>query len=94
MGQISGISPPVSPDKRGGSRSSRNARWDAVDAEAPLTNGADADGEVVWFWRPDAGVKFLGSKLLRGDGGKKAVHRGEHVISRKTTAQGRPDALR
>jgi hypothetical protein len=21
---------------------------------------ADADGEVVWFWRPDAGVKFCG----------------------------------
>jgi len=21
---------------------------------------ADADGEVVWFWRPDAGAKFLG----------------------------------
>jgi hypothetical protein len=25
-----------------------NARWDAVDADVPLTNGADADGEVVW----------------------------------------------
>jgi hypothetical protein len=34
------LNPPVSPDKRGGSRSSRNARWDAVDADAPLTNGA------------------------------------------------------
>src|SRR5258708_38088279 len=34
VGQISGLSPPVSPDKRGGSRSSRNARWDAVDVEA------------------------------------------------------------
>jgi hypothetical protein len=21
---------------------------------------ADADGEVVWSWRPDAGVKFYG----------------------------------
>jgi hypothetical protein len=31
---------------------------DAVDAEALLTNGAQADGEVVWFRRPDAGVKF------------------------------------
>jgi hypothetical protein len=27
-----------------------------VDAEAPLTNGAKADGEVVWSWRP---VLFL-----------------------------------
>jgi hypothetical protein len=25
-----------------------NAGRDAVDAEAPITNGADADGEVVW----------------------------------------------
>jgi hypothetical protein len=49
VGQISGLSPPVSPDKRGGSRSSRNARWDAVDAEVLLTNGTEADGEVAWF---------------------------------------------
>ena len=34
------------------------------------------------------------SKLLRDDGGKRAVLRGEHVISRKAIAQGRPDALR
>jgi hypothetical protein len=26
-----------------------NVRWDAVDADVPLTNGTDADGEVVWF---------------------------------------------
>jgi hypothetical protein len=26
----------------------RDARWDAVDAEVPVTNGAEADGEVVW----------------------------------------------
>jgi len=39
MGQISGISPPVSPEKRGGSRSSRNARWDAVDAAASARSG-------------------------------------------------------
>jgi hypothetical protein len=25
-----------------------DVRRDAVDADAPLTNGADADGEVVW----------------------------------------------
>src|ERR1700675_2561339 len=30
--------------------------------------------------------------LLRGDGGKQAGHRGERAISRKTIAQGRPDA--
>ena len=49
---------PVSPDKRGGSRSSRNARRDAMDADALLTNGAEAYGEVVWSRRPDAGVKL------------------------------------
>ena len=48
----------VSPGKRGGSRSSRNARRDAVDAEALLTRGAEAYGEVVWSRRPDAGVKL------------------------------------
>jgi hypothetical protein len=36
------------------------------------TNAAEADGEIVWSWRPDAGAKFLRSKLLRDDGGKKA----------------------
>jgi hypothetical protein len=30
--------------QRGGSRSSRNVGRDAVDAEVPLTSGADADG--------------------------------------------------
>ena len=25
-----------------------DAGWDAVDVEAPITNGAEADGEVVW----------------------------------------------
>jgi hypothetical protein len=24
------------------------------------TSGVCADGEVVWFWRPDAGAKFVG----------------------------------
>ena len=25
-----------------------NAGWNAVDVDAPITNGVDADGEVVW----------------------------------------------
>ena len=32
----------------------------------------------------------LGGKCPAGDGGKRAVHRGEHEVSRKATAQGRP----
>jgi hypothetical protein len=47
-----------------------NARRDAVDVDAPLTNGAEAYGEVVWSRRPDAGVKFADSSA--SDGGKKA----------------------
>jgi hypothetical protein len=35
-------------DKRGVSRSSRNVGRDAMDAEVPLTSGAEADGEIVW----------------------------------------------
>jgi hypothetical protein len=48
-----------------------DAGRDAVDADVLTTNGTEADGEVVWSWRPDAGVKFRGI-LSRGDGGKKA----------------------
>jgi hypothetical protein len=33
---------------RGVSRSSRTLVRDAVDADVPKTNGAEADGEVVW----------------------------------------------
>jgi hypothetical protein len=56
-----------------------------------LTNSAEADGEVVWFRRPDAGVKLLGSKLLGGDGDNQAGHQGEHEGNRKTIARGKPD---
>src|SRR6266516_7707318 len=42
-------------------------RWTRA---VPLTNGADADGEVVWFWRPDAGVKS--AIRSAGDGVKQA----------------------
>jgi hypothetical protein len=46
--QIKSISVAV-PAHRGAFRD-RHKRWarDAVDADALLTNGADADGEVVW----------------------------------------------
>jgi len=39
---------------------------------ALLTRAPDADGEIVWFRHPQAGVKFLRNKFLRGDGGKSA----------------------
>jgi hypothetical protein len=38
-----------------------NVGWDAMDAFAyAKTSGANADGEVVWSWPPDAEVKFCG----------------------------------
>ena len=46
---------------------------------------------------PDAAVLALSpreAKLLGGDGGKKAVHRGELEVSRKAIAQGRPECFR
>jgi hypothetical protein len=67
----------------------RHERWarGAVDAVASSrllarTSDVAADGEVVWFRRPDAGVTFLRSKLLRGNGDNKAGHRGEHEGNR------------
>ena len=42
-----------------------NAGRDAVDADGALGRGLDADGEVVWSWRLDAGVKSGGSQFRR-----------------------------
>src|SRR5262249_40665695 len=71
-------------DTRGVSRSSRTRggmRWSGWRRR---TSGVNANGEVVWSRRPDAGVKLL--DLPRGDGDKKArSHRGDHEISRKTS---------
>jgi len=39
----------------------------------------EADGEVVWSWRPDADVKFRGCDP-RGDGGKKARSPGSNCV--------------
>jgi hypothetical protein len=46
-----------------------------------MTNDADADGEIVWSRRPDAGVKLATMLAHRADdGGKQAlVHQGERV---------------
>ena len=70
--------------KRGALRTSRHARWDAVDAEPAnderkVSRTAKACG---------SGTAALVSssreaELPGGDGGKKAVRREEHVISRK-----------
>jgi hypothetical protein len=45
----------------------------------------------VWSWRPDAGAKFSRKRFRGSDGGKRARSPGRARISRKTSAQGRPD---
>src|SRR5712671_4029493 len=37
-----------------------------MDVDVPQTSGAEADGQVVSFWLPDAGVKFLRSESFSG----------------------------
>src|SRR5215208_4459548 len=73
------------------SRTCGEMRWTR---ELRLTCVARAYGEVVWFGRRGAGAKLRGVYFLRGDGGKRAVLRGEHEVSRKAIAQGRPECCR
>jgi hypothetical protein len=70
------------------SRTCGEMRWTR---ELRLTCVARAYGEVVWFGRRGAGVK----PAIRsaGDGGKRAVLREEHEVSRKAIAQGRPECF-
>src|SRR6187431_679441 len=56
--------------------------------ELRLTCAARTYGEVVWFGRRGAGAKL--AIRSAGDGGKIAVLREEHEVSRKAIAQGRP----
>jgi hypothetical protein len=55
---------------RGALRNVTDAERDAVDAAARLTGEPDADGKIVWSWRPDAGVKV--AERSANDGGKRA----------------------
>ena len=75
--------------------SNRTACW---------TKDAEADGEVVWFWRPKAGVKFAEASRPNRASGKTLIRattvatkpgrRGEREVSRKTIARGMPELLR
>jgi hypothetical protein len=67
--QITSISITV-PSLRGALRNVINAGRDAVDAGGAFDNGADAYGQVVSFWRPNAGVKS--AIRSAGDGVKQA----------------------
>ncbi len=52
-----------------------------MDADVPRTNGMEADGEIVWSWRPKAPASspseaesFAGTTVAN-----EKVHRGERV---------------
>src|SRR5262245_31270132 len=73
--------PRVPPSIRGTLRD-RHERWkrDAVDAASHETNEMIADGEVVWFWRPKAGVKLVMMlRITLMTVTTKPGHRGDHV---------------
>jgi hypothetical protein len=56
---------------------------DAVDATAHETNAHVADGEVVWFWPLDAGVKSAQcSRIALATATNKPDRREEREVSR------------
>ena len=81
-------------------KADRRARQLVSDETARRTSGVLADGEVVWSWhpllvsssrrqvRPDRAGRAFNPRTTVAKGIR---HRGEHDISRKTIAQGRPD---
>src|SRR3954470_18208302 len=77
---------------RGALRTSRTRGGMRWTQKARETHAPDAYGEVVWFRRRGAGAKL--AIRSAGDGGKRAVLREEHEISRKAIAQGRPECSR
>jgi len=66
----------------------------AVDAKLRLTSAADAYGEIVWAWRPGAGVKSCRGESLCRWWWQESRSPGRTRISRKAIAQGRPGVLR
>ena len=77
------ISTPSRPTK-GALRNVNNAGRDAVDANGAFKTWApDADGQVVWFWHLDAGVKFAEATPQATETNKPEL-RGDHEAAVKT----------
>ena len=91
--QITGITPPVSPRLRGArDRHERAVRCDGRERRDRRTRRK----RTAKSCGSGAAVLALSSRegSLAGDGGKRAVLRGEHEVSRKAIAQGRPECFR
>ena len=65
---MSGHPVPIEGALRNGHQRGTGRRWTRI---APLTRAPEADGEIVWFRHPKAGVKFA-AQGGAGDGGKSA----------------------
>ena len=79
--QINSITPPSTP-KEGRIAIVTNAGLDAMDAGGAADESAfPADGEVVWSWRPDAGVKSV-ETIPPATVANKPGHWGEHEGNR------------
>ena len=79
---------PVPP--RGVSRSSRTRGGMRWTRRALLTKALEADGEVVWSWRPDAGVKSRGIIPARRRWQKSPITGESTKETVKTIARGMP----
>jgi len=81
------LGPRAIPRPKRGAYRDRHGRW-ARDAMAEVSRGRRArefsDGEVVWSWRPDAGVKpaTIASAIALATVAKEPGHRGEHEGNR------------
>jgi hypothetical protein len=77
--------------QEGRSRSSRASRAGRDGRGGVRDERTDANDEVAWSWRPDAGAKFLerATRALGATVAKEPGHRGEREVSRKTTRAGK-----
>jgi hypothetical protein len=94
---IYGIDLAIPPHHEGRSRD-RHGTWSGLrwtlwrQVISHRTRTPAADGEVVWSWRRDPGVKLARSIALTTVA-RQAAHRGEHEGNRKTIARGKPGCL-
>jgi hypothetical protein len=77
-----------------------DAELDAMDGSISQASGIDTSGQAVWFWLPDAGVKFADWRCrpsVRHAAQTMVANKpgtpGRARSSRKTIAQGMPDCF-
>ncbi len=96
VGQISDLTPRVSPDERGvAQRHERAGRMRWTRRHAKDERGCSRTAKSCGPGAPTLALSPQGMETsLRATVARKPGHRGEHEASRKTTAQGKPELLR